>query len=231
MKLNKRLLSLSEMVHEPYDLVWDCCCDHGLLGFKILASGLIKQVNFVDVVPDITDKLTAKLQQHGHHLPADAGWQVLCQDVSEINLEKSAQQLPIVSKQLVIISGVGGDLMIDIMKRIVTSYDDLNVDFLLCPVQHSYKLRKVLKDLQFKSKAERLVLENKRGYELLLISQTEGQPISLVGSYEFWQSNPDANIYLENLITHYQRSAIASEANQLSQFALDDYRVVKQQYF
>ena len=62
MKLNKRLLALAGMVKQPYDLVWDCCCDHGLLGFKILADGLVKQVNFVDVVPDIIERLDAKLK-------------------------------------------------------------------------------------------------------------------------------------------------------------------------
>ncbi|WP_409439412.1 tRNA (adenine(22)-N(1))-methyltransferase TrmK [Psychromonas sp. GE-S-Ul-11] len=230
MKLNKRLLSLSEMVNEPYDLVWDCCCDHGLLGFKILAGGLIKQLNFVDVVPEITDKLALKLQQHGHHLPADVRWKVLCQDVSEIKLAESALQLPMTAKQLVIISGIGGDLMIDIMKRLVTTCKDLHLDFLLCPVQHTYKLRKVLRELEFKSKAERLVLENKRGYELLLISQIEGQAISLTGSDGLWKSHPSATIYLKKLMTHYQRSVIADKHNQLNQLALDDYRRVEQRY-
>lgn len=231
MKLNKRLLTLSEMVNEHYDLVWDCCCDHGLLGFKILADGVIKRLNFVDLVPDITNKLQLKLQQHGHHLPMDAQWQVLCQDVSDIALAKSASQLPNDAKQLVIISGIGGDLIIEILNNLTSICRGLNVDFLLCPVQHTYKLRKTLKALQFKSKDERLVLENNRGYELMLISQLEGQAMTLTGSDMMWKSHPLASRYLKNLITHYQRSLRSNDCHLLYQSALGDYCRLKEQYF
>ncbi|RBW47257.1 hypothetical protein DS885_04160 [Psychromonas sp. B3M02] len=229
MKLNKRLLTLSEMVNEHYDLVWDCCCDHGLLGFKILADGVIKELNFVDLVPDITNKLKRKLQQHGHHLPKDAQWQVLCQDVSEIALAKLASQLPNDARQLVIISGIGGDLIIEILNKLTPNCSGLHVDFLLCPVQHTYKLRKRLRELQFKSKDERLVLENNRGYELMLISHSAGQAMSLTGSDMMWKNNPLASDYLNKLIGHYQRSLRANQRDLLYQSALDDYCRLKEQ--
>ena len=235
MKLNKRLLALSKMVKQPYQVVWDCCCDHGLLGFKILADGIVKRVHFVDIVPDIIAELNIKLTKFSHHLPSDIQWQTFCGDVTHLSLidnsdllQKQVQTLP---KQLVIISGVGGELMVEMIEKLVSRYQGQNIDYLLCPVQHTYKLRRKLVALDFKLKKEQLIIENKRGYELLLINQTEGGLLSSTGN-ELWQKESSHEQYLLNLITHYQRITKMNEASDLlNQSALKDYCLLHKEYY
>ena len=240
MKLNKRLLALSEMVNQPYNVVWDCCCDHGLLGFKILANGLIKQVNFVDVVPELIDKLSQKLIKYSDQLPADSRWQTWCIDVAEITLDPNvksgthcvssnydiSEEIAYDSVRpahLIIISGVGGEMMIDILTRMMDRYSGHNIDFLLCPVQHTYKLRLTLIDLGFKLKQEQLIIENNRGYELILINQLQGEPLSLTGN-KLWLSKIAHEAYLDKLINHYQKISNGNKDElNVGRLALKDY--------
>lgn len=230
MKLNKRLRALSEMVTEPYNIVWDCCCDHGLLGFKILSDGLVKQVNFVDVVPDIIQQLGTKLTQYGHHLPADSQWQVLCQDISELALANNKEGR-LLDKQLLIISGVGGDLMIEFITQLMQRYAGQDIDFLLSPVQHTYKLRSALLKLNFKLKRERLVIDNGRGYEMLLVNQLGTHDLTLTGQ-EMWKQQPNHLHYLVKLIAHYQRIVETSKDHVSSeQAALNAYHAVQLKHY
>jgi len=226
MKINKRLLSLSEMVVEPYELVWDCCCDHGLLGIKILTDNMVKNVNFVDVVPDIINQLERKLTTYGHHLPNDAHWQTLCQDVAQLPLLDRYKVNTNQTNQLVIISGIGGELMIDILTSLMSHYAGLNIDFLLCPVQHTYKLRSALIELNFKLKQEKLVIENNRGYELMIVSQVKGTSISVTGN-QLWQPQQEHARYLYKLIKHYQRIVAANaDCEPLNKVALQHYQAL-----
>jgi len=250
MKLNKRLLALSKMANQPYQVVWDCCCDHGLLGFKILANGLTKQVNFVDVVPELIESLSQKLTKYAHHLPAGSQWQALCQDVAELKLEPirklesyvlqsekrsdlndeydemDNRDIPsdkILPANLVIISGVGGELMIDIITRLMQRYSGENIDFLLCPVQHTYKLRLTLIELGFNLKQEQLIIENNRGYELMLINQLQGEPLSVTGN-KLWKSEASHEAYLSKLINHYKKMNKSNRRElKLESLALKDY--------
>lgn len=235
MKMNKRLTALAEMVLEPYEVVWDCCCDHGLLGMKVLASGRVKQVFFVDVVPDILDKLKNKLITYGQQFPVHVKWEILCCDAGSVNLslieENIDDQRQISAKQLVIISGVGGDLLIDMLERIVTRNRGLNIDYLLCPVQHTYKVRAVLKKLKFKLKREQLIIDNNRGYEMLLVNQHQGVELTLTGN-TFWEKTVEHQDYLEKLIDHYQRIKNSRPQDEvLNISALKEYRNLYHKYY
>ena len=235
MKLNKRLLALAGMVKQPYDLVWDCCCDHGLLGFKILADGLVKQVNFVDVVPDIIERLDAKLKQHSHRLPSHVHWKTFCDDVTNIPLSNNLKTLPFqsneISHQLVIISGVGGELMIEMLDELIKRFNGYNIDFLLCPVQHTYKLRSKLLQLNFKLKQEQLIIDNKRGYELLLVNQLEGRDLTVTGN-EIWKQTKEHQDYLSKLMTHYSRVTKSGESDCLIHAtALKDYALLYGKFY
>ena len=235
MKLKKRLLTLSEMVKQPYSLVWDCCCDHGLLGFKVLADGIIKKVNFVDVMPDIIDSLNLKLTQYSHHLPDDVQWQTFCNDTSDIILPEDLLSPESISSetanQLIIISGVGGELITEILDKLLERYSGYNIDYLLCPVQHTYKLRKKLSQHNFKLKHEQLIVENKRGYELLLVNQLHGKRLSVTGN-EIWLQETDHKNYLSKLIKHYQRTTTKENSDYLiNQNALSAYRLTYEEYY
>ncbi|HSC68256.1 MAG TPA: SAM-dependent methyltransferase, partial [Cellvibrio sp.] len=57
LKLGKRLQQIELMVTANYDHIWDCCCDHGLLGAALLARKAAPHIHFVDIVPELMRKL------------------------------------------------------------------------------------------------------------------------------------------------------------------------------
>jgi len=196
------------MVASQYSHIWDCCCDHGLLGAALLlrqvtniSSNKSSEIHFVDIVPELMIALDNKLQHYFINSP----WQTHCLDVASLPLDKYE------GKHLVIIAGVGGDLMIKFIEEIHRKHTSLNIDFLLCPVHHQFSLRSKLIALDFSLKDEKLVEENNRHYEVLLVSSSSnsGNKISPVGN-KIWLSetqeqNEIAKRYLTKTIAHYQR--------------------------
>lgn len=230
MRLNSRLLTIFQYANKPYQVIWDCCCDHGLLGFKLLQSGKVKQVNFVDLVPSIIKELQSKLTKYNYVLPKQVSWQTYCQDVSEINLNSTVNQHSKCS-ELVIISGVGGELICEMMQALVTRHQGVNVDFLLCPVHHTYKLRHCLYELKLGIKHECLIEDNRRTYELLLVNPSCKDKISFTGD-KMWENNPLHKAYLSRLIEHYQRvTNQETHKMDLSFAALRDYQLLHEQLF
>lgn len=205
-KIGKRLKQLQSLVTEPYDHIWDCCCDHGLLGAALLRQHPESHIHFVDVVPALIDALNERLSQH--FADRTHRWQTLCMDAGALPLNDYP------GKHLVVIAGVGGDLMMDMVARLQDANPEKELDFLLCPVHHQYALRTLLISRGFKLKEEVLVEENRRFYEIMLVTthQNTHQPyadISPVGS-RLWltvdQVQPDnRKRYLTQTLAHYER--------------------------
>ncbi|USD43170.1 tRNA (adenine(22)-N(1))-methyltransferase TrmK [Vibrio sp. SCSIO 43135] len=202
MKLKKRLLRIESMVETGYDHIWDCCCDHGLLGAALMSSGKAPNIHFVDIVPTLMDKLELRLKQR---FPANLNshWYTHCIDVATLPLNEFG------GRHLVIIAGVGGELTAQLCQAISEANQDLEIDFLLCPVYQQFTLRNTLSKLGYGMKNESLVEDNKRIYEVLLASKGSSQPISAVGC-KLWQSESDqqaliAEKYLSLTLNHYRR--------------------------
>lgn len=223
--LGKRLQQIESMVTEPYDHIWDCCCDHGLLGAALLSRQAAGHIHFVDVVPELMRELENKLQQFCPRIPeSNSQWQLHCMDVSTLPLSEFG------GKHLVIIAGVGGDLMNEFVKAIYQKNPLIDIDFLLCPVQHQFTLRQRLIQLDFSLKTESLMIENKRFYEVLLVSTVKNTNAKIypAGSL-IWQSNTpeQAKIaagYLEKTLAHYQRMQL--NQNKEVKCVIDAYRAV-----
>lgn len=209
LKQSKRLQKINQMVTLQYSHIWDCCCDHGLLGFSLLSRDTTTRVrntiHFVDIVPALMVELETKLTRFYTNLP----WKTHCIDVEKLPLEQYT------GKNLIIIAGVGGDLMIRFIEAIYNKNKNLSnslpIDFLLCPVHHQYPLRQKLIELNFSLKDETLIEDNNRFYEILLVSSTheDDTKINPVGD-KIWQSNSNeqaiiAGKYLSKTINHYQR--------------------------
>jgi tRNA (adenine22-N1)-methyltransferase len=205
LKLSNRLQQIEKMVTSQYSHIWDCCCDHGLLGCALLSrldvANIPSNIHFVDIVPDLMAELEKKL----YRFYADTTWETHCQDVAKLPLAQYD------GKHLIIIAGIGGDLMIEFIEAIYHKHKGIDIDFLLCPVHHQFSLRSKLIELDFSLKDEVLVEENKRFYEIMLVSSTnkESKKINLVGD-KIWQSESKkqteiADKYLNKTIKHYQR--------------------------
>jgi tRNA (adenine22-N1)-methyltransferase len=168
-----------------YNHIWDCCCDHGLLGLALLPVAACEEPNyadkpvihFVDIVPELMNVVEEKLRSisadDNQALTDDAFWQCHCMDVAKLPLTAYP------GRHLVIIAGVGGDLMIKFIEAIHQRHKDLPIDFILCPIYHQHALRAKLISLNFSLIDEVLVEENKQFYEILAVSsQNKSQDTS-----------------------------------------------------
>jgi tRNA (adenine22-N1)-methyltransferase len=203
LKLSRRLQHIEQMVTADYTHIWDCCCDHGFLGASLLSRQAAQNIHFVDIVPELITLIESKLQQFFPH--SISAWKTHCLDVAKLPLQKYQ------GKHLVIIAGIGGNLMMQFIDDIQQKHPNMNIDFLLCPVNQQFALREKLIALKFSLKNEVLIKDNRRYYEVMLVSSTSDtdKEISPVG-HEIWQSatTKQASIvkqYLDKKIKHYKR--------------------------
>lgn len=215
--LGKRLSAIDRMISTGYDHIWDCCCDHGLLGIHLLRRNAAPYIHFVDVTPQLIDDLEDKLRTFfAQPPPPNSQWLTHCQDAHDIPISKVEGQ------HLMVIAGVGGDLARDIVQSLISEVNsnkaDQSIDFLLCPVRQHYSLRQSLKAQGCRLKKELLVEENKRIYEVILCtyarnqadSDAEALPLVCETGDEIWhaidmQQVKLARRYLDLLVKHYSR--------------------------
>ena len=223
MKLSHRLSHIVKMITPQYEHIWDCCCDHGLLGAQILNQKLTTTTHFVDIVPELMQQVEHKLQLFYPQRPnTPAHWQVHCIDVALLPLDDYQ------GRQLVIIAGVGGDLMIQMVQQLMNAHPSLTLDFLLCPVHHVAKLRAMLNANHCQLIDEQLICENRRYYELLYVSRPAADQINLTSTPliscfgdKIWQSHCDEQSiiikrYLNKVLTHYKKTANSKSAVDIS---------------
>ncbi|WP_293267118.1 tRNA (adenine(22)-N(1))-methyltransferase TrmK, partial [Neptunomonas sp.] len=152
-----------------------------------------------------------------------SSWQTHVADVAKLQLS-SATNVNEGSCHLMIIAGVGGDLLIELVAGLLVENPQQKMEFLLCPVLHTYKVRNTLIEMGFSLIDECLVQENNRFYEVLHVSLHAAQPISPVGSIMWDLSRPDDQAYLARTISHYQRVSQNVERN--AQQVLEDYQAL-----
>ncbi|NTS76012.1 tRNA (adenine(22)-N(1))-methyltransferase TrmK [Catenovulum sp. SM1970] len=209
MKLSKRLTHIEQvaLAHiNEYQHIWDTCCDHGYLGASILSKNPQMQVNFVDCVPSLISQIEQNLQKF--HPNSNA--KTHCVDLKKLDLLQSS--MPEEGKHLVIIAGVGGELMSEFISNILLNNQGIAIDFILCPVNYCYHLRESLEHANLGLIDEWLIKENNRFYEILYTSNDSHQHHLLpskVGE-KIWQSDDSkqnliAKEYLNKLLCHYRK--------------------------
>lgn len=231
MILSKRLTQIEALITSEYTHIWDTCCDHGYLGESLISHQKAPNIHLVDIVAKIITPLDDRLSKLFSNPYSQANlqthWQTHCLDISRLPLQKYS------GKHLIIIAGIGGDLMIECMRRIMSEHPSQEIDFILCPVRHLHTLREQLIELKMTLKEEVLIKENKIFYEILLLSNTAlppGQdtplkPVSPVGE-AIWQCKTDkekseAQEYLAIKIKHYlnmKRGFDTPEVNNIIQY-------------
>ena len=203
MKLSKRLTHIKQMITSEYTHIWDCCCDHGFLGASLLTNQAAKNIHFVDIVPELITKVEGKLQQFYPNSPSN--WLTHCINVEELPLHKYK------GKHLIIIAGVGGDLITQFITSIHQQHPNVVIDFILCPVHHQYTLREKLIELKFSLKDEALIEDNKRFYEIIYVASNSDNATGIHSTGDkIWQSTTtkQANVvkqYLAKTLDHYGR--------------------------
>jgi len=160
--LGPRLNSMLELVElaqqqKRYSIIWDCCCDHGYLGIKILQNDLCDRLVFVDQLAHIIDQLSDKLA------PYKTGkYALITADAGELSFNHQ-------QNNLVILAGVGVETTIQIINSIEDNHRNTQVDYIICTSTIKKSLREYLSVNKFGLLAENLVSENNRYYEVLYV--------------------------------------------------------------
>lgn len=148
----------------PSPMIWDCCCDHGYLGIKLLAEGLCDKMVFVDQVPHIIEQLAKKLA------PFDVGThQLIIADAGTLAFDTDL-------RHLVIISGVGGERTIEIVGNMEAKNPDATITYLFCPSTRSGRLRAYLAEQGFGLLTEEVAFDKRRQYDILSVQKREDAP-------------------------------------------------------
>jgi tRNA (adenine22-N1)-methyltransferase len=186
------------MLFKPYELVWDCCCDHGLLGMSLLDTAHAHKLVFVDVLANQMSKLESSLTED---FPLDKyNWHLRCDDVRNIVVPK-------INSQLFIIAGVGGGQTVDFINSLSLSATDTIFDILICSVHGSYFVRESLIDNGFSLIDEKIILDKNKIYEGIYASKNSGKAIVNTG-YSMWNyRDQDHQRYLSRLVGHYAQRA------------------------
>lgn len=175
-KFSNRIKSLSKLVLEhDYDCIYDTCCDHGKIGMALLEQKVTaKELVFVDIVAGIISQLELNI--------AD----IPNQDINLKTQTISITELKFSKKDLVIIAGVGADLILDAIRTHRKS-GSTPKHYLLSSHTKHFMCRSALKEMGFKLVREILVEEAGIFYDHLLISAYEGEeilPINQTGEFE-----------------------------------------------
>lgn len=247
MKISQRLQTINHMVTGQYDHIWDCCCDHGLLGMLLLEKQAAPQIHFVDSAAPLMYSLEQQLTRFFPRLEDTnsaptkmksnnrfSQWHVHCVDAADLPLHSADKS----AKHLIIIAGVGGELLVEIVQAIMAKHGSLSLEFILCPVHHNYYVRQSLAALGLKLRCEHLLQENRRFYEILHVYTANhvtdvtdvtglvsaANSISSTGT-SLWQGldsdkQRQAQQYLQQLLAHYQKIPL-QQLPQKSQIVAD----------
>ncbi|MDH5426075.1 MAG: tRNA (adenine(22)-N(1))-methyltransferase TrmK [Gammaproteobacteria bacterium] len=205
-RLGSRLRAVYEVVlkaqnQTAYSRIWDCCCDHGYLGLKILQNNLCEKLIFVDQVPHIIQNLSLKLGSF-----CSDQYELFTVDAGELSFESH-------QRHLVILSGVGGECMVDIIRAIAGRQGDASIDYIFCPSASTNALRKYLNSQNFTLLSETIACEKKRYYEILLVRTKESAgelpDVSLTNT--MWQAdNTGHQQHLAKLSCHEGKKLLAT---------------------
>ncbi|MBT4793247.1 MAG: hypothetical protein HON90_16865 [Halobacteriovoraceae bacterium] len=193
-KISKRILAISNLVPQGCDVVWDICCDHGLIGREVLSSRLKSKVIFIDQVHSIIVKL--KLTLKTSYIPDR--YKIINSKAEQFDFQNKHQS------NCYIVAGIGGELSLLILEQIEKSLKE-NDNFIFSVHKNHLKLRELLIQKGFKLASERLIAENNIFYEVLLVSKSAPNEITRIGSFIWDEFGDDEEIYLKQQIKYYQK--------------------------
>jgi tRNA (adenine22-N1)-methyltransferase len=202
MKIGHRLEQIVEIIKRPYFRIWDCCCDHGLLGMALLDKRVAHEVYFIDVLEKQINRLRQKLSRFFRK--TDYQWQIYCKDLNQVVIPEQGDQL-------VIIAGVGSDKTVQFIESLKRKSLADTFDLIVCSVHGNYHVRRALIDFGYRLLDECIVEENGRFYEIIYVSHNADEVVSPVGDKMWDWSNPQHITYWHKTIQHYQKKALGNK--------------------
>lgn len=205
----KRLEILSKIPDREYSDIWDTCCDHGKLGYKLIREFPNALIHFNDIVPHIVEKLNTKL----YNVPNER-YTLNTLDARDIKVSND--------NTLIYICGIGGKMAIEIVNDLVNG-NSHDFELILCTHYHQYELRESLRELNFQLIKSDLIVHQGQQYETIYISKTRGSEIPKY-SEELFNKDCEKRIsYFQKSMNHYKKN---SEYSQISKEIYAYYKVL-----
>ncbi|MBU3109358.1 tRNA (adenine(22)-N(1))-methyltransferase [Clostridium gasigenes] len=207
MKLSKRLEFIADHIDKVISLS-DIGTDHGYIPLYALNKGLCEKAIASDINKDPLDKarLNALLEGMGDEL--------------EFRLGGGLEPLKEGEVQAVIIAGMGGKLIKDILEKDITKVD--NLDYLILqPAQNPEGLREYLYTNDYEIISEDLCKDDGKYYELFKVKRKKDENTELDSIYYeispklLMSKHPLMKEYLESKLENYNKilEAVSAEVN------------------
>ncbi|MBB6714702.1 tRNA (adenine(22)-N(1))-methyltransferase [Clostridium gasigenes] len=207
MKLSKRLEFIADHIDKVISLS-DIGTDHGYIPLYALNKGLCEKAIASDINKDPLDKarLNALLEGMGDEL--------------EFRLGGGLDPLKEGEVQAVIIAGMGGKLIKDILEKDITKVD--NLDYLILqPAQNPEGLREYLYTNDYEIISEDLCKDDGKYYELFKVKRKKDENTELDSIYYeispklLMSKHPLMKEYLESKLENYNKilEAVSAEVN------------------
>ncbi len=153
MKLSKRLETVISFV-EPGSRVADVGCDHGFVPIALVTRGIASRGIAMDVRPGPLGRAQEHVNQYG------------LQDQIACRLSDGVSALMPGEADTVIIAGMGGELVIHILKEGMGLWPEIR-HWILSPQSELFKVRRYLEEHGFHIKAEDMILEDGKYYTVM----------------------------------------------------------------
>ena len=153
MKLSKRLQKIADFVIDG-DIVADIGTDHGYIPAYLIDSGKSKKVIGTDISKGSLDKIIQYIKQLNF------------EESIETRLGNGLEVINTNEIDTVIIAGMGGQLMKDILNKDLEVTNSIS-NFILQPMIAAKELREYLINNKFKIIDEELVYEENKYYEII----------------------------------------------------------------
>ena len=153
MALSERLTAVAQLI-TPGLRVADVGCDHGYLAIYLIKNQISPHVIAMDIGCGPLERAMQHVQEAG-----------LAPEI-EIRLSDGLKELKEDEADCIVMAGMGGPLMIDIMKRGEEICDEAH-EFILQPQSEIDKVRHFLEDNQYRIISEDIVLEDGKFYPMM----------------------------------------------------------------
>ena len=190
-KHSLRIQKICDLVPDNMAPIYDLCCDHGHIGLELHLRNTKREVSFVDVVPQITERLHS-------YIPRSNNLKIFTEDATKLYITDS-------KNPIFIISGIGAELSYKIFQNLYKQKPEAY--FLFCIHQKTEYLKEKLKAHNLKLQNNDFIFENKQGYEIFLVSHKEGKEIKIFDPSIYQYNMLEHKLYIEDIRNYYRTKA------------------------
>lgn len=165
--------------------IYDLFTDHGKIGESYSHKYQNSKISFIDIRKHL-------IQDIKNNLSSNELYKFIAVDANQCTFEDNS---------LVLMCGVGGNLIISCLQNYLTQENTNTQEFIICATMHHLEVRRFLQENNFTLKDVKVADENGHCYEVLLISYTKAfKKIEIFNTQEWNLTHPIHNRYLKSKI-------------------------------